>query len=57
MTEEYTYTTKAAKQELKVSDCKLMHLREDGIIRAIKKGRAFLYNENDIEKYKNSTEK
>ena len=57
MTEEYTYTTKAAKQELKVSDCKLMHLREGGIIRAIKKGRAFLYNENDMEKYKKSSEK
>tara|TARA_R110000737_G_scaffold196754_3_gene217327 strand:- start:1277 stop:1399 length:123 start_codon:yes stop_codon:yes gene_type:complete len=29
-----------------------MHLREQGVLRAIKKGRGFYYNEDDIVKYK-----
>ena len=51
MRDNYTYISSEAKKELKISDCKLMHLREEGVIKAIKKGRAFLYNEDDIKSY------
>jgi hypothetical protein len=51
MKDHYTITSTEAKRLLKLSDCKLMHVREQGIIRAVKKGRSFLYNVNDIEKY------
>lgn len=44
--------TKTVKSFLKISDCKLMHLRQAGIFRFIKKGNAFLYNDDDIKKYK-----
>ncbi len=46
------YTSKEAKKVLKVSDCKLMHLREEGRIKAVKKGRSFLYDTEAIKKYK-----
>ena len=36
-------TSKEAKSLLKVSDCKLMHLRLEGKLEFIKVGRAFLY--------------
>ena len=51
MKDHYTITSTEAKQLLKLSDCKLMHIREQGIIRAIRKGRSFLYHIIDIEKY------
>jgi hypothetical protein len=38
------YTSKEAKSLLKISDCKLMHLRLEGIIVYKKNGRGFLYN-------------
>jgi len=44
MKNKYQKTSNETKKELNVSDCKLMHLREDGTLRAIKKGRAYLYN-------------
>jgi hypothetical protein len=37
------YTTKETKSLLKISDCKLMHLRLEGKIKFKKKGRTFLY--------------
>ena len=45
-------TSKEAKSILKVSDCKLMHLRESGVLRAKKDGRRFMYNKDYIEKYR-----
>ena len=51
MKDHYLVTSSEAKRLLKLSDCKLMHVREQGIIRATKKGRSFLYNIKDIEKY------
>ena len=38
------YTSKEAKAILKISDCKLMHLRLEGKIVFKKIGRGFLYN-------------
>lgn len=45
-------TSKEAKSILKISDCKLMHLRESGILRVNKEGRRFMYNEDDVKKYR-----
>ena len=45
-------TSKEAKSILKISDCKLMHLRESGVLRAEKDGRRFMYIEVDIKKYR-----
>lgn len=36
-------TSKETKSLLKISDCKLMHLRLEGKIEYKKEGRAFLY--------------
>jgi uncharacterized protein YkvS len=47
--EKVYYSSKEAKTVLKVSDCKLMHLREVGKIIAVKKGRAFMYNKKNQE--------
>ena len=49
---ENKLTSKEAKSRLKISDCKLMHLRENGVLTASKDGRRFMYNEDDIEKYR-----
>jgi len=48
--EKEYYTSKEAKKILKVSDCKLMHLREEGKIKAVKKGNAYLYEITKIQK-------
>ena len=37
------YTSKEAKQILKVSDCTLMHMRESGKLQFKKKGNAYFY--------------
>ncbi len=52
MNKKYNHKSSQAKRELKVSDCKLMHLREKGVLRSIKKGNAFYYHEDDIKIYK-----
>ncbi|MBK8853906.1 MAG: hypothetical protein IPN10_07235 [Saprospiraceae bacterium] len=39
-------TSKEAKKILKVSDCQLAHLRMEGKLSFIKKGNAFMYEEN-----------
>jgi len=49
MKEKYIHKSSEAKKLLKVSDCKLMHLREDGVLRAIKKGNAYLYHQDDVK--------
>jgi len=49
--EEKWLTSKEAKKILKVSDCKLSHLRNDGKLVFMKKGNAFLYSHQHIEKF------
>lgn len=53
MNEKFKYKSNEAKKLLKVSDCKLMHLREQDVLRAVKKGRSFYYHEEDIRDYNN----
>lgn len=48
--QDKTYTSKEAKEKLKVSDCHLKHLREVGEITATKKGNAFLYDSDIVDK-------
>jgi len=43
-------TSKKAMKKLKISSCDLMHLREEGKLRAVKKGNAYLYSEGDVKK-------
>jgi len=43
-------TSKEAKTKLRVSSCDLMHLREAGALRVRKKGNAFLYAKDDVER-------
>lgn len=43
--------SKEVKDLLKIRSCDLMHLRESGVLRAEKKGNAFLYIYNDVEKF------
>jgi len=50
--EEKWLSSKEAKKILKVSDCKLSHLRNDGKLVFIKKGNAFLYSLLHIESLK-----
>jgi len=42
--------SKETEKKLKISSCELMHIRVQGKLKYIKKGNAFLYNTNDIEK-------
>lgn len=42
--------SKEIQQELKVAACEIMHLREAGKIRFEKKGNAYLYFSEDVEK-------
>lgn len=51
MSDKFTIPSIESKRILKISDCKLMHLRQDGVLRAEKKGNAFLYHEDDIKEY------
>ena len=44
-------SSKQVRGKLKIRSCELMHLREDGVLRAEKKGRAYLYNEDDVDNY------
>ena len=43
-------STKEVKSLLKVQDCDVMHLREAGKMKFIKKGNAFLYLLSDVLK-------
>lgn len=42
--------SKEVQKTLKVQACEIMHLREDGKLRYEKKGNAYLYFEEDVEK-------
>lgn len=42
--------SKQVQKKLKVRACDIMHLREEGKIRFEKKGNAYLYFEEDVEK-------
>lgn len=46
-------TSKEAKVELKVQDCDLAHIRNAGKLQFTKKGNAFLYSKESVEKLKN----
>jgi hypothetical protein len=46
-------TSKEAKAELKVQDCDLAHIRNAGKLQFTKKGNAYLYSKESIEKLKN----
>lgn len=45
-------TSKEAKKELKVQDCDLAHIRNSGKLQFTKKGNAYLYSLESIEKFK-----
>jgi len=45
-------TSKEAKAELKVQDCDLAHIRNAGKLQFTKKGNAYLYSKESIEKLK-----
>lgn len=47
--EERWLSSKEAKKILKVSDCQLSHLRNEGKLVFIKKGNAFLYSLQQIK--------
>jgi len=48
---EERLTSKEVRSKLKIRSCDLMHLREQGVIRADKEGNAYLYNLKDVEKF------
>lgn len=50
--DEKYLNSKEMMKELKVSSCELMHLRTEGKINYVKKGNAFLYENNDLERMK-----
>lgn len=45
-------TSKEAKVELKVQDCVLAHIRNAGKLQFTKKGNAYLYSKESIERLK-----
>ena len=51
---EAWFTSEAAKAKLRVRSCDLKHVREAGALRFQKKGNAFLYAKEDVER--NQTE-
>jgi len=57
MNSDKKLTSKEVRKELNIRACDLMHLREDGIFRADKKGNAYMYDANDVEEYKKKISK
>lgn len=53
MNKKASLTSKEVRSKLKIRACDLMHLRENGVLRAIKKGNAYLYDESDVVDYQN----
>lgn len=45
-------TSKEAKSELKVQDCDLAHIRNTGKLQFTKKGNAYFYSKESIERLK-----
>jgi len=43
------YTSKEARKKLNVRSCDLMHMREAGKLKYVKKGNAFLYEKDSID--------
>jgi hypothetical protein len=52
MKEKNYLTSKEAKSELKVQDCDLAHIRNTGKLQFTKKGNAYLYSKESIERLK-----
>ena len=52
MSKEKYFTSKEAKAELKVQDCDLAHIRNAGKLQFTKKGNAYLYSKESIERLK-----
>ena len=51
MAKEIKYlNSKETKASLKISDCKLSHIRIEGKLQFVKKGNAFLYVESSVKK-------
>ena len=50
------YTSKEVKSHLKIQDCNLAHLRQQGRLSFIKKGNAFLYDKTSIHEFALSLE-
>ena len=44
-----------AREKLRISSCALMHRREAGQLRFKKKGNAFLYSSEDVERQRPAT--
>jgi hypothetical protein len=47
--DENYLSSKETMKALKVSSCKLMHLRAEGKLKFIKKGNAYLYDYSDLK--------
>lgn len=47
---EDSLTSKEAEKALRVDSCELMHLRLEGRLRFHKKGNAFMYAKEDVDK-------
>jgi len=45
------YSSKEAKAALKVQDCELVHIRNAGKLRFLKRGNAFMYSKDSVEAY------
>jgi len=46
-------SSKEAKKKLKISSCDLMHLRVEGKLNYLKKGNAYFYSVEDMDKLYN----
>lgn len=44
--------SKEVEKELKISSCDLMHIREAGKLRFMKKGNAYLYDKSEVNNIK-----
>jgi len=49
------YSTREAKAALKIQDCDLAHIRNAGKLKFTKKGNAYLYLKESIDKLKISS--
>ena len=52
MKAEKYLTSKQAKAELKVQDCDLAHIRNEGKLNFTKNGNAFMYSKESIDDFK-----
>lgn len=47
-------SSKETRRQLRISTCKLMHLREDGALRFQKQGNSILYSSQDVARLRNA---